>query len=133
MPLNYIVDRTCIIYCIYCTRSISIVTVPGIQVPYTPYLGRTARGQVIISTRLEPLKPRPQPGGAEQGLDLRDYSTLGVTICWLLWGVILPMGWDIFPTAFQLVAANYPIPRTLLGLYKLGDCSGIAFWALHYN
>jgi len=63
------------------------VTVPGIQVPYTPYLGRTARGQVIISTRLEPLKPRPQPGGAEQGLDLRDYSTLGVTICWLLWGL----------------------------------------------
>jgi len=45
-------------------------------------------------------------------------------------GVVLPTGWDIFPTAFQLVAANYPIPRTLLGLYKLGDCSGIAYQSI---
>ena len=37
----------------------------GIPVQNTQYLGRTARGQNTISTRLEPLKPRPQPGGAE--------------------------------------------------------------------
>ena len=83
---------------------------PRIPVQHTQYLGRTARGQDTISTRLEPLKPRPQPGGAEL------VENSGIVVPWALQfvgccGVVLPTGWDIFPTAFQLVAANYPIPH----------------------
>ena len=51
---------------------------PGIPVQHTQYLGRTARGQNTISTRLEPLKPRPQPGGEEM------VENSGIIVPWAL-------------------------------------------------
>jgi len=104
------------------------VTLPGIQVPYTPYLGRNARGQVTISTRLETLKPRPQQGGAELGLDPKDYSTLGVIICWLLWGLCYQRLGIYIPHGILAGGRKLPLPLITIGgrHYKLGGSSGIA-------
>jgi len=104
------------------------VTVPGIQVSYTTYLGRNARGHVTISTRLETLKPRPQQGGVELGLDPGDYSTLGVIICWLLWGLYYQRVAIYISHGIPAGGSKLPLPRITIGgrHYELGGSSGIA-------
>ena len=98
--------------------------------------------------RLEPLKHSPQPGSTEQALEARDYSTQGVTICWLQEGSYYQRV-GIKSPLHSAGGSNYPVLRTTLrtprvsnrsgnsipSITKIGDSAGIALQirASHYK